>query len=354
MSLLALEKPQMLTEGDGGSYASWNTTVFPYLGTAKVSGGFLTLKPRGFAFPHYADCNKIGYVIQGTNGVAGIVAPQCEEEKVMKLQKGEAIFVHKGEASWWYNAGNDDLKIIFLGETQNATTPGEFTYCLFAGVIGVLKGFSTKTITKAYDITELQANELLNSQKQPLITSLDEAKTMPKHSDYQNFTFNFDKSSPDIDVKKGGSVNLLTCRKYPSLEGIELSGKLLKLEPNAMFGPTYYAEDSGVELTYVIKGSGWVQVVGMNGQIALDTQLEAGQLFAVPKLNVVAIGAGEEGIECFSIVTTSSPILGELAGNKSIWKALSHQVLQASLDVSPELSKLFIENISKTSIITPP
>lgn len=74
MSLLALEKPQMLTEGDGGSYASWNTIVFPYLGTAKVSGGFLTLKPRGFAFPHYADCNKIGYVIQGNELITGYLA----------------------------------------------------------------------------------------------------------------------------------------------------------------------------------------------------------------------------------------------------------------------------------------
>lgn len=56
---------QKLFEGDGGSYYSWPSSESPFLGQAKVGAGWLLLQPRGFALPHYADCSKIGYVIQG-------------------------------------------------------------------------------------------------------------------------------------------------------------------------------------------------------------------------------------------------------------------------------------------------
>ncbi|KAL2935230.1 11S globulin seed storage protein 2 [Bienertia sinuspersici] len=355
MSLLALEVPQKLTEGDGGSYYSWNSTVFPYLGHANVSGGHLIMKPRGFAFPHYADCNKIGYVIEGTNGVVGVIYPGCTEEKVVKLEKGDAIFLESGTISWWFNAGTNDLELIFLGETRNATKPGEISYSVIAGAVGVLKGFSPKVVGKVYDLSEEQVNELINSQKQPLITSITEEISMPKPSkNNEHITFKFEHVTPDISIDNGGSLNTLTSEKYSPLEGIQLSGKLLKLEPNAMFGPCYYARDSGIELIYVTKGSGWVQIVGMFGQMVLDTKLEAGQLFAVPKFYVVVIGAGQEGIECFSIITTSRPTLGEIAGKNSLWKALSPEVLQVSLNVNPDLEKFFLNHINKSSIIMPP
>lgn len=54
-------------EGEGGSYRSWSSSNFPLLGEAKVGAGILVLHPQGFALPHYADSNKIGYVLQGTD-----------------------------------------------------------------------------------------------------------------------------------------------------------------------------------------------------------------------------------------------------------------------------------------------
>ncbi|KNA15343.1 hypothetical protein SOVF_098950 [Spinacia oleracea] len=356
MSLVPLELPQKLVDGEGGSYYAWNDTVFPFLGAGQVSGGLLIMKPGGFAIPHYADCSKIGYVVQGTDGAAGMIYPESTEEKVVKLKKGDAIVVPSGTVSWWFNAGHDELKIIFLGETQNATIPGTFTYGLLAGAIGILKGFSSETISKAYDISNEQANKLVNTQKEALMFKLvDEGITMPKpSSNTQHLTFEFDKNAPNVHVEKGGYINFLTGEKHSPLEGIKLSGKLLKLEPNATLGPTYYAKDSGIELTYVIKGSGSVRVVGLNGQVVLDTKLEAGQLFVVPKFHVAAIDADNEGIECFSIVTTSKPILAHVAGKMSPWKALSPQVLQVSLNVSSEFSELFMDKIHTTTIIMPP
>lgn len=56
----------ILFEGKEGAYHSWSPSKFPILGEANVGAGKLVLQPRGFAFPHNADSNKITYVVQGT------------------------------------------------------------------------------------------------------------------------------------------------------------------------------------------------------------------------------------------------------------------------------------------------
>ncbi|CBI23794.3 hypothetical protein CK203_100896 [Vitis vinifera] len=87
---------QKVFEGEGGSYYSWSSTEFELLKEAKVGGGRLVLQPRGFGPPHYADCNKIGYVLQGTCGIVGMVFPKASEEVVLKLKKGDTIPVPSG------------------------------------------------------------------------------------------------------------------------------------------------------------------------------------------------------------------------------------------------------------------
>ena len=56
---------ERIIEGEGGEYYSWLSKDFPLLAETKVGGGRLVLRSRGFALPHYADCSKIGYVLQG-------------------------------------------------------------------------------------------------------------------------------------------------------------------------------------------------------------------------------------------------------------------------------------------------
>lgn len=54
-----------LFEGEGGAYYEWSTSDMPLLAKANAAGGFLFVQPAGFALPHYADTNKLGYVLQG-------------------------------------------------------------------------------------------------------------------------------------------------------------------------------------------------------------------------------------------------------------------------------------------------
>lgn len=52
-------------EGEGGGYYAWTPAKSPVLSSAHAAAGKLVLQPRGFAFPHYANSYKIGYVAQG-------------------------------------------------------------------------------------------------------------------------------------------------------------------------------------------------------------------------------------------------------------------------------------------------
>ncbi|PRQ17799.1 putative rmlC-like jelly roll protein [Rosa chinensis] len=150
-------------EGDGGGYHTWSA---PALGKAKVGAGKLVLKPSGFALPHYADSAKLGYVVQCEDGVIGMVLPNTSEEVVLKLKKGDVIPVPVGAVSWWFNNGDspDDLVIIFLGDTTKAYTPGRFTYFFMAGTQSLLGGFSTDFISKSFNISKDEADEVTKNQ----------------------------------------------------------------------------------------------------------------------------------------------------------------------------------------------
>ncbi|MCI11298.1 Glutelin type-A, partial [Trifolium medium] len=55
---------QPLFEVDGGGYYTWLSSQVPVLAKTNVCAGQFILQPRGFAFPHYADSSKVGYVIE--------------------------------------------------------------------------------------------------------------------------------------------------------------------------------------------------------------------------------------------------------------------------------------------------
>ena len=114
--------------------------------------------------------------------------------------------------------------------------------------------------------------------------------------------YNIEAALPDIRVKNGGQVTTLTEAKFPFLDQVELSAKLVKLNANAMFSPTY-TTDSSVQLIYVVKGIGQIQIVGINGKQVLDTEVKPGHLLVVPRFFVVAKLAGGDGLECFSITS---------------------------------------------------
>lgn len=347
---------QPLLEGDGGGYYIWLSSQVPVLAKTNVGAGQLVLQPRGFALPHYADSNKVGYVIEGTDGVVGMVLPNTGKEVVLKLKKGDVIPVPIGGVSWWFNDGESDLNIIFLGETSIAHVSGEFTYFFLTGVQGLLSSFSSDLISKVYNFNKDEVTKLTQSQKGVVIIKLEKGQPMPKPKlDLtKDFVYDIDAKTPEIKAQNVGLVTTLTEKDFPFIKDVGLSVIRVKLEPNAIKAPSNLITP-GIQLIYIARGSGKIEIVGINGKRVLDAQVKAGHLIVVPHFFVVAQIAGEEeGMESYSIVTATKPLFEELAGKTSVWGALSPNVQQVSFNVDSEFNKLFISKATETtSLILP-
>ncbi|GFP99198.1 11s globulin seed storage protein 2 [Phtheirospermum japonicum] len=331
-------------DGEGGAYYAWTAAKSPVLSEAALGAGKLVLQPRGFALPHYADTFKIGYVVQGTCTV-GLVLPNSPQEKVIIINGGDAIPVPMGSISWWFNGGDSNLTIIFLGESKQSHNPGKFDYFFLTGALGVLRGFSNEFISKIYNLNEADSEKLAKSRTEALILKLGEEINMPgqPNCNVKEYAFNLVDLICSNDGSPGVACAAITADNLGLLDKVGLSASLVRVGPNSVLDPSY-TTDGSHRVIYVIKGSGRVQIVGLNGALALDAEVGPDQLFVVPKFFAAALLADEHGLELYSVYTSSRPVLGQLAGNTSPWKALSLPVLQASLNVSPAFVQLFKSN----------
>ncbi|ESW31463.1 hypothetical protein PHAVU_002G239900 [Phaseolus vulgaris] len=352
---LTPKKAEALVEGDGGGYYTWSTSEVPLLAEKNVSAGRLLLRPRGFALPHYSDVSKVGYVIQGNDGLVGMVLPNRREEVTLKLKQGDVIPVPIGSLSWWFNDGDSDLIIIFLGETSKALIPGKISYFFLTGAIGILGGFSTDLTSKVYGLDKDELEKLTKSQTGVLIIKLDKDQPMPKpQTDItKELVHNIDAAEPENVVKNAGLVKTLTEKEFSFIEDVGLSLIRVKLEPCAIKAPSYSVSPTS-QLIYIARGSGKIEIVDFNGKSVLNTHVEAGHLLVVPQFFVVAEIAGEEGMESFSIVTTTKPLFEELAGKESIWSILSPTLQQVALNVDSDFQKFFTTKIKESTKLIPP
>ncbi|KAK7247310.1 hypothetical protein RIF29_42191 [Crotalaria pallida] len=293
---------------------------------------------------------KVAVVLEGDGGVVGQVLVNSGKEVVVKLEKGDILPIPLGSVSWWFNDGDSDLTIVFLGETSKAVIPGEISYFFLVGPQGLVGGFSPELTSKAYNLNKEEVNKLTKSQTQPLMVKVSKDQPIPKpqidHT--KELVFNLNGTQTHNVVINGTLITTLTEATFPFIGEVGLSVIRVKLEPNAIKAPTYPA-NSEVQLIYIAKGSGKIEIVGLNGERVLDSEVKDGQLIVVPQFYVVAQIAGEEGLESYSIVTTTKPLIEELGGRASIWGALSAEVQEVALNVDSEFQKLFISKIKETT-----
>ncbi|KAL0294508.1 UNVERIFIED_CONTAM: Glutelin type-A 2 [Sesamum calycinum] len=276
-----------------------------------IGAAKLALEKNGFALPRYSDSAKVAHVLQGS-GVAGIVLP--EKEKVLPIKKGDAIALPFGVVTWWYNKEDTELVVLFLGDTSKAHKSGSFTDFFLTGSNGIFTGFSTEFVSRAWDLEESVVKTLVGSQSRTGIVKLDPSCKMPepKKEHYNGMALNCEEAPLDVDIKDGGKV------------------------------------------TYIVRGSGRVQVVGVDGKRVLETTIKAGSLFIVPRFFVVSKIADPDGMDWFSIITTPNPVFTHLAGRTSVWKALSPEVLQAAFGVPPDVEQKFSSKRKAEEIFFPP
>ncbi|GKV01036.1 hypothetical protein SLEP1_g13634 [Rubroshorea leprosula] len=337
----------------GGSYHAWCPQELPMLREGNIGAAKLALEKNGLALPRYSDSSKVAYVLQGI-GVAGIVLPE-QEEKVIEIKKGDAIALPFGVVTWWYNKEDTELVVLFLGETSKAHKAGQFTDFFLTGANGIFTGFSTEFVKRAWDLPDEAVNSLVGQQKGTGIVKLDANFKMPapKKEHRQGMALNCLEAPLDVDIKNGGRVVVLNTKNLPLVGQVGLGADLVRLDGSAMCSPGFSC-DSALQVTYIVRGSGRVQVVGVDGRRVLETTVKAGYLFIVPRFFVVSKIADPDGMEWFSIISTPDPVFTHLAGRTSVWKSLSPEVLTAAFAVAPDVEKLFRSKRTSDAIFFPP
>ncbi|KAL1345369.1 hypothetical protein HN51_019118 [Arachis hypogaea] len=350
---LSPQLPKKLYGGNGGSYYAWSSSELPMLRQGNIGAAKLALEKNGFALPRYSDSSKVAYVLQGS-GVAGIVLPE-KEEKVVAIKKGDALALPFGVVTWWYNKEDPELVVLFLGDTSKAHKAGEFTDFFLTGSNGIFTGFSTEFVGRAWDLEEKDVKILVGKQSENGIVKLDGSISLPepKPDHRKGMALNCEEAPLDVDIKGGGRVVVLNTNNLPLVGEVGLGADLVRLDGSAMCSPGFSC-DSALQVTYIVRGSGRVQVVGVDGKRVLETTVKAGNLFIVPRFFVVSKIADPDGMEWFSIITTPNPIFTHLAGSSSVWKALSPTVLQAAFNVDSGVEQLFRSKRTADAIFFPP
>ncbi|KAK9998535.1 hypothetical protein SO802_018138 [Lithocarpus litseifolius] len=204
-------------------------------------------------------------------GVAGIVLPESEE-KVLAIEKGDAIALPFGVVTWWYNKEDTKLVVLLMGDTSKAHKSGEFTNFFLTGSDRIFTGFTTEFESRAWDLDENVVKALVGKQPGNGIVQL--------HG-------NFKMPEP----------------KKEHREEVGLGADLVWLDGSAMCPPGFSC-DTALQVTYIIRGSGRLQVVVVDGHRVLETTVKAGNLLIVPRFFVVSKIAAPDGMEWFSIITT--------------------------------------------------
>ncbi|KAI5069337.1 hypothetical protein GOP47_0015638 [Adiantum capillus-veneris] len=344
---------------EGGMEEVWEG---PLLLEARVGASKLTLHPFSLSLPKYSDSALVCYVLQG-NGLVGVVFPDTEKEQVKKVRKGDVVALPLGTFNWWHNThAQENLCVLSLGDTSQALKYGQFTNFYLMGCKdkvhgGIMHGFSTDFVAQAWDLDEPTVKMMLERQSGAAIIKLHAPlrieETKEEAAGYGKFVYNCEDAKKDVDVKNGGRVAVITSDNLPILSQIGLGADLVKLDPGAMCSPGFSA-DAAYQVTYVVRGSGRVQMVSNEGERVVDTEIKGGYFFIVPRFHVVSKRAGPDGLEWFSIITKEKPIFSHLGGKTSVWKALSADVLSASFNVDKEMEQHFRSRRMQDAIFFPP
>ncbi|KAL0413448.1 UNVERIFIED_CONTAM: Glutelin type-A 1 [Sesamum radiatum] len=210
-------------------------------------------------------------------------------------------------------------------------------------------------VSTAWDLEESVVKTLVGSQSKTEIVKLDPSWKMPepRKEHYNGMALNCEEAPLDVDIKDGGKVVVLNTKTSLWLVKLDWGQIFVRLNGKAMCSPGFSC-DSALQVTYIVRGSGRVQVVGVDGKRVLETTIKAGNLFIVPRFFVVSKIADPDGMDWFSIITTPNPVFTHLAGRTSVWKALSPEVLQAAFGVSRDVEQKFSSKRKAEEIFFPP
>ncbi|EFJ34219.1 hypothetical protein SELMODRAFT_83729, partial [Selaginella moellendorffii] len=342
------KEPKTVFRGNGGMIEMWTGESFPAMKDASIAAGRITIKPGAFFMPAYVDIPAIKVVIQG-NVDAGVINPMNmnNKENVYKLDKGDVVALPPGVATWWRNNGASDAIVFFLAGNKGKEKGGSGS---------VVRGFSSKILSQAWETSEGVVKKILESQQ---VSGLNRQSQNPGTGQDQGqskknagFVYHYADATPDYQVNRGGEVRELNSLKMPILKYVGLGAECVRLSKGAMVAPNWFL--NGHQFIYVHTGNGKLQVVNSFGDRALDLDLQEGSVAVIPKTFPSTAIAGPNGMDFVSILTTHTPIVSFLAGNNSVYSAMPQDVVSTAFNIDPSIAKTLQQSGSTSMVIVPP
>ncbi|CAM6089674.1 unnamed protein product [Calypogeia fissa] len=358
---LELSKPEEFFRSEGGKVEIWSPD-HRALQEAQVAADRITLEPRGLALFKYSEAPGLAYVLEGQAKI-GLSYPWEESAHVRTVKRGEVIAIPRGIGHWCYNDGDQRTVLFRVSDTSDASEPSDFEEFYLHGGSGkeggsVLQGFDEELLSQAWDVDRDIVRQIRESQKGTRIVRLNEdidilrdSRSRESGESWTKFTYNIDDGEPDVEVKNGGTFNLLTEKSFPILKELKLSAMRVKLDKDAMLAPSYSSNMDGV--MYVTKGSARVQVVGSDKQL-LDSEVGEGSAVMIPQFHPTIVKAGRDGMEFILIGNSEKPRLSFLAGKNAVYRNIPVEVLAAGNNVPVEVEQKIRERRQNDLVIFPP
>eukprot|EP00850_Spirogloea_muscicola_P004701 SM000020S06051 [mRNA] locus=s20:641881:644391:- [translate_table: standard] len=288
-------EPIAMIDTEGGSVSVWSSDFKLIEVSVSIFSPFLLCGL--LAAPKYTDASQLSYVLEGHTAV-GLITPFGILTNVRYLTKGDVLVTPAGWAFWAYNCGEKPFRIFGVADTSNGPRSGKYTaFHLVGGKAnstgGNLHSFSADVLAATWDVDEEVVEKLLSAQEKTAIIKV-EKKVI-------GFIFMLLKemgtlgTTRELVVEDGGCLFVVNSFKLPILKAVWLSVAHLKLEADAISAPgrTLHA----AKIVDVIEETGRVEIAYPDGHKGLDTKVECGDVLIVPKLFLLTMVAGTEGLE---------------------------------------------------------
>ncbi|CAL8999453.1 unnamed protein product [Prunus brigantina] len=374
--------------------------------------GFITMEPKSLFIPQYLDSNLFLFVRRGEAKVGLIYRDELGERR---LKSGDVYRIPAGSPFYLVNTGEGQrLHIICSLDTSESLGLGS-SFFIGGGINpqSVLAGFDHDILTNAFNVSSSELMEVLTSQqKGPIVylsdshspnlwskflqlkeqDRLQEMKKMvdfqqePDHHQDQTQTWSWrkllnsvfgagsddnKKRAEDYDKGKGkapDSYNLydrkpdfrnnygwsmeLDESDYAPLKDSGVGVYLVNLTAGAMMAP--HVNPTATEYGIVLRGSGTIQIVFPNGTSAMNTNVQDGDVFWVPRYFPFCQIASRTGpLEFFGFTTSARKNRPQfLAGASSVLQTIRGPELAAAFGVSEDRLRKFI-NAQREAVILP-
>nr|XP_017252497.1 PREDICTED: vicilin-like seed storage protein At2g28490 isoform X1 [Daucus carota subsp. sativus]XP_017252498.1 PREDICTED: vicilin-like seed storage protein At2g28490 isoform X1 [Daucus carota subsp. sativus] len=380
--------------------------------------GFIYMEPKSLFIPQYLDSNLILFIRRGEAKVGSIRNDKLVEQD---LKTGDIYTIDAGSVFYIENTGEGQrLQIICSIDTSESLTWHAFQSFFIGGgrnPSSILAGFDKETLSTAFNVSVSELEEFLSPEpsgaivyispesKSPnlwthfinlehhqkkahlkkfvlfegdvdvteskeerpswslgkLVKSLfinENKENKDKVRDSGDDVYNLYDRNPDFQNSYGWSL-AVDDSQYKPLNHSGIGVYLVNLTAGSMMAP--HINPTASEYGIVLRGSGSIQIVFPNGTLAMNTKVNEGDVFWIPRyFPFCQISSRTGPLEFFGFTTSSQRNHPQfLVGRGSLFQTMFGRELVVSFGSTEKKFEKFIyaqneSTILSTASVAPP